>query len=385
MSKPTGKENAKASNVKAAFAKLLSDTKLAQKLRKNMGLGDTLGPLEPQYGGIGATVSPSILNPALGWKFAPKKTIKTEYNLDNRPPIGGTVGQKYYTAFKKQSGYEPVLVTVSPSGVTSEEKLVELKINQNNQWVEFSDDYSSDGGTYLIGKHHTNCVLYKFLQSGVKSVVFKKTFSNNSFKPVIDDGGNAFIVTYASNDSIQATYIKNGSPEKIININNTDLELGSTNAVVLSMLDGIAFVSKNTYPTNISSINLENQQLKTIAKIASGAVTMLRTADNVCAFIQESTGCQIGCILNENDSGPSFFSQTTSESSTFAKFVKSGLKPTGKNIGISPCGLVAMDYASMTLCPTLGEYYYFGIGNEIIDVANVSAKLTINTSDVVKI
>ena len=375
----TGKETATSGNIKATMKKLFSDTSLARKLRKNMGLGDTLGPLEPQYGGLGATVNPSVLNPSLGWKFPRKKTIKTNYRMSGTAIGGGTVGDKYYACFKGPNRNTPVIVTITDGGVTSEERLTELAFQATNQTANFIDDYSQDGKTFILGSHYTKCVLYSYNSSGVKSVVFNKTFSDNSFQPAIDKDGSVFVITGIPGNTINASYFKAGSPEKTISL-STDASI--TGGTDLSLIGNNAWIaSKNTRSTSestdIVSIDLVEQKAKTIAGFGQRETQLVKMPGKVYAFGHDSRSSfdpMVGVKLNISDVGPSTFAPSFYLGNYVTIFRASGTMPGGKDVGITPCGEVAIDNASMQFClmpynDNEGKGPFYGIGNEVFNVS----------------
>ena len=392
----TGKETATSGNIKATIKKLFSDTSLARKLRKNMGLGDTLGPLEPQFGGMGATVNPSILNPSLGWKFSAKKSIKTNQEMQGVPKGGGTIGDKYYACFKNQYMNKPVLVTVAESGVTSIENLTDLKYSATNQDASFIDDYSSDGGTFILAQHATACALYSYTKTGVKSVLFTKTLNSTASRTTVDKNGNVFIVNEISGGSIACIYVDKGLPEKKFTLQSNDY---STLAVLLVSLVGdtvwIAAHNQNSQSlAKASAIKIKSQTIKTIYDFRNHQVDMLRTPDCAYAFAKDMRDAYsplAGYRLNDQDIGPSFFVPFTKLNEVFLKFSPKGSSPSGKNIGICPCGNIAVDDASMSFFPIpyIGKDTYFGIGNEIFEIIEEyrdgTNKLTINTYGVEKL
>ena len=392
----TGKETATSGNIKATMKKLFSDTSLARKLRKNMGLGDTLGPLEPQFGGLGATVNPSILNPSLGWKFSVKKSIKTNKEMQGSPIGGGTIGDKYYTGFKNQYMNTPILVTVAESGVTSSESLTELKHGGTNQSASFIDDYPADGGTFVMATHAANCALYSYTEAGVKSVLFTKTLNSTGAKTAVDKNGNVFIVNKISGASIECIYVEKGLPEKKFTLQSNDY---STPAVLLVSLVGdtvwIAAHNQNSQSlAKASAIKIKSQTIKTIYDFRNHQVDMLRTHDCAYAFakdMRDEYSPLAGYRLNDQDIGPSFFVPFTKLNEVFLKFSPKGSSPSGKNIGICPCGNIAVDDASMSFFPIpySGGNTYFGIGNEIFEIIEEyrdgTNKLTINTYGVEKL
>lgn len=392
----TGKETATSGNIKATMKKLFSDTSLARKLRKNMGLGDTLGPLEPQFGGLGSTVNPSILNPSLGWKFSEKKSIKTNQEMQGSPIGGGTIGDKYYTGFKNQYMSAPILVTVAESGVTSSESLAELRYSTTNQSASFIDDYPADGGTFILAKHATTCALYSYTEAGVKSVLFTKTLNSTGAKTAVDKNGNVFIVNKISGRSIECIYAEKGLPEKRFTLQSDGY---ATPADILASLVGdtvwIAEHNQNSQSTTkASAIKIKSQTIKTIYDFKNQQAGMLRTPDGAYIFVRDARDTyspHTGYRLNDQDVGPSFFVPFTKLNEAILKFSPKDYAPSGKSIGIYPCGNIAVDDASMSFSPIpySGGNTYFGIGNEIFEIIEEyrdgTNKLTINTYGVEKL
>ena len=392
----TGKETATSGNIKATMKKLFSDTSLARKLRKNMGLGDTLGPLEPQYGGLGTTVNPSILNPSLGWKFSAKKSIKTNQEMQGYPIGGGTIGDKYYTGFKNKYMNTPILVTVTGSGVTSSESLTELKHGGTNQSASFIDDYPADGGTFVMATHAATCALYSYTEAGVKSVLFTKALDSTGAKTAVDKNGNVFIVNKISGRSIECTYVEKGSPEKMFTLQSDGY---ATPEDILASLVGdtvwIAAHNENSQSTaKASAIKIKSQTIKTIYDFKNQQADMLRTPDGAYIFVRDARDTyspRTGYRLNDQDVGPSFFVPFTKLNESILEFSPKDYAPSGKNIGICPCGNIAVDDASMSFSPIpySGGNTYFGIGNEIFEIIeeyrDETNKLTINTYGVEKL
>lgn len=392
----TGKEIVSASNIKALWDELFSDTKIAQKLRKNMGLGDTLGPLEPKYGGLGMTVNPSILNPSLGWKFSVKKSIKTNQEIQGSPIGGGTIGDKYYTGFKNQYMNTPILVTVAESGVTSSESLTELKHGGTNQTASFIDDYPADGGTFVMATHAATCALYSYTESGVKSVLFTKTLNSNGAKTAVDKNGNVFIVDKISGRSIECIYVEKGLPEKKFTLQSDGYATPAD--ILASLVDDTVWIAAHNQNSQsiakVSAIKTKSQTIKTIYDFNGQQADMLRTPDGAYIFVKDMRDTyspRTGYRLNDQDIGPSFFVPFTKLNESILKFSPKDYAPSGKNIGIYPCGNIAVDDASMSFFPIpySGGNTYFGIGSEIFEIIEEyrdgTNKLTINTYGVEKL
>lgn len=385
----TGKELVSTSNIKTLWRKLFSDAKLAQKLRKNMGLGDTLGPLEPEYGGLGNPVNRAILNPALGWKFPLKKVIETAPMDIEGQGIGGTIGQKYYGCFKTSTALTPTLRTITDNGVVTDTALTELNYSQQYQQHQWGDDYSVDETTHLCGQHGTRLVLYSFNKAGLKSVIFNEKLATNNLVPfAVDNQGNVFAVTRITSTVIEGTYFKKGSPSKKFSISHNGVF--SDNSIHLTMVNNIVFLtSNNIYNLNVASINLETQQFKVLAHFSNGSdPSILRIRNQAYFFIRTSQWT--GYFLNENDIGPSFFLPIATNSSGM-EFNPSGKLPSGKNMGVSPCGTMVFDNNSMSLCPMIPGFQdgdsrnlYFGKNHEIMNFTT-RPPLRINIFDVVKL
>ena len=377
-------------------AALMRDGGFLKTLRSRMGLGDTLGPLEPQFGGLGATVNPSILNPSLGWKFSVKKSIKTNQEMHGSPIGGGTIGDKYYTGFKDRYMNEPILVTVAESGVTSSESLTELRYSETNQTASFIDDYPADGGTFVMATHAATCALYSYTEAGVKSVLFTKTLNSTASKTTVDKNGNVFIVNGISGGSIECIYAEKGLPEKKFTLKSNDY---STPSDILASLVGdtvwIAARNQNSQSTTkASAIKIKSQTIKTIYDFKNQQADMLRTHDGAYIFVKDTRDTyspRTGYRLNDQDVGPSFFVPFTKLNEAILKFFPKDHAPSGKSIGICPCGNIAVDDASMSFFPIpySGGNTYFGIGNEVFEIIEESRdgknKLTINTYGVEKL
>lgn len=185
----TGKEVANASNVKAAFKKLFSDTSLARKLRKNMGLGDTLGPLDPEHGGLGASISNSILNPQTKYSYRNKKSVAMSLDASDFNNVG-VVGRKYAAVLKKSDNYYAVLYLIDPDTGLHEKQELREGLTGNSNTAEVKFNYSDDGSTYMnIGMPTPGYFYaYSFTADGVKSLDFVEELSSGQVIDTDKDG-----------------------------------------------------------------------------------------------------------------------------------------------------------------------------------------------------
>lgn len=273
-----------ASNVKA----LVTQPAGLKFIRKNMGLGDTLGPLEPGFGGLGAKPPMNIINPSASYYFKFRKVVAASASEDKKANCG-CVNGKYAIVVHDSSSMVIRLDMFTDSGVKSTETLPETKASSSSKPKRSQFAYAENGTTYFAAPNNNKNVLYSWNKSGVKSVVYNDTMDNGNYGMNVDKDGNCISTRGIDSNNVMVVYRPLGGVKKTNKYN-------AGSSIYTSFAGNYLYVSSGNYVTGnglaetfgVRCIDMKTEQLAAadVCKGTRGGLNV--TKDGVFAYSDTS-------------------------------------------------------------------------------------------------